>query len=167
MSSDFQISRLNFAGTPAERFMPLHSRKSMLWAAALLAVVLIVTAILYAWTRDPFVLLILLVPLAVRIGALVAWPEPARFTASGDAVAMLAYLDRVMGDASGYQRSVAAAGEIAYRHAGKGWLAESRSHCVLAVRNGELEVSGSRDILRRLRYWLTQHFAHLNAPRTA
>lgn len=95
---------------------------------------------------------------------LVAWPEPVRFSASGDAAAMFAYLDKVMSDAHGYQRSVAAAGEIAYRHKGKGWLAESRSYCVLTVRDGVLEVSGSRDILRRLHYWVMQHFARVNAP---
>lgn len=167
MNRDFRISGLSFAGTQAERFVPFHTCRSMLWAAAFLAAALIVTAILYVWAHDPFIFLILLAPLAIRIGALVAWPEPVRFTAGGDAAAMFAYLDKVMSDAPGYQRSVGAAGEIAYRHTGKGWLAESHSYCVLAVRNGELEVSGSRNILRRLRYWLTQHFAHLNVPTPA
>ncbi|MGH8114944.1 MAG: hypothetical protein ACREPS_07835 [Rhodanobacteraceae bacterium] len=159
MGNVVRVSRLQFAGAPAERFALFHSRKAMLWAALALLAALIVAAVLQAEMHNPTVWLLLFTPLLINAGVTLLWAEPARFSLRGDVAAIFEYLDQLMRAAPDYQRSAGAGAEVRYQRNGKRWLAESRSYCVLAVQGDAVEVWGSRDILRRLRYWGARHFA--------
>lgn len=159
MSGAIQVSRLRFAAAPASRFVPFRSRRETSLSLTFFVVILVVAVALQLWTHDPFVWLLLFVPLLVSAGMTVLRAEPARFSLHGDAAAAFEYLDQLMRAAPEYLRSKGAAGEILYTSKGNGRFADARSYCVLAVRGEAVEVRGSRDILRRLRFWSTHHFS--------